>query len=114
MTLLMTLVILASSFAHAQLDAHCLNSMKQAANGYNQTAAAIKSGALTAEEAESFVIGWKNAAQTSALTCVGIIQINMEKSLRGRLGLISDNEVERKSTQVYDEAMAYYDSLTIK
>ncbi|MDG0814905.1 hypothetical protein [Bdellovibrio svalbardensis] len=113
-TLLLTLVILASSLAQAEISGNCKNSMKKVAVGYHETLEAIKTGDITSETAQVLLGGWEDAARSTALGCVGIMQINMERSLRGRMGLISDNEVERKSAQTYEEAMSYYNSLITK
>lgn len=110
-TLMIVAIAMTGSFAHANLDSRCAQGLQEAARGYKQVQVYVKTGELTGAEKDFYEVGWKNAAKTWALTCVGLEQIKMERSLRGRLGLLSEDEAAQKSADIYTEAINYFNSL---
>lgn len=56
----------------------------------------------------------ESSARITALTCQGIKLIELQKSLKVKLRLLSEEKAEMIGQQVYQEAMAYYRSLLNK
>lgn len=109
---LVAMVMFVGSFAHAQLDANCERFVRQAANQQAMINAAIAEGSLTAAEAEFFAGSSKEMAQNAVRTCVGIEEVRIEKTFRGKMGLISQAEIEKRLVAVVEEATDLYNSLT--
>lgn len=109
--LLVSVVLFATSFAHAQLSSQCEYLIRDASKQGHLVNAAIADGSLSANEIEFFQINTKNMAQSAVNTCVGLEEIRIQRSFRGRVGLISESEIESRIAAVAQEATDLYNSL---
>lgn len=107
---LMTIALasLLSLSAHASLSKQCINSMDDVVVGRQQTVDMAQSGKITEGEAGILFNSWDLVAQSSALTCAGLKMIELERSVAGKLGLITRAKAERIAEETFEEAMNYY------
>ncbi len=98
-------LVLTTSIAQARLSGECTQSLQEVAAGYSHTQATTETNAALLTSM------WQRAARSVVLLCVGLEQINMEKSLRGKMGLISEDEIIRRSVATQTEAENYLNSL---
>lgn len=59
-------------------------------------------------EYDILLAGWDSVAKSVSLTCSGVKLIELEKSFKARIGLLSRDKAEAIAEQVYQEAMNYY------
>jgi len=106
--MMISALALLSLTANAGLSNSCKQDLDKVLASKIEIEKGIKSGEIT-EATTAFVLDINNsAAKITALTCAGLEVIKLEKSFKGRLGLISQEKAAQLSQQVYDEAMAYY------
>ena len=111
--LLVSVVLFTSSFAHAQLSSQCVNLIHSAAEASANVNALLKNpDSFTSEEVEFFKTQTKAMVQSTINTCVGLEEIRIQRSFRGKIGLISNAEIERRTTAVAEEAETLFESLT--
>lgn len=107
----LTLAILTATFAlsaHAALSPQCKGELDNVVAKRQLTIEVIQSGDITSETSEFLLKGWDNVAEVTALTCAGIKKIELERSVAGRLGLVSQLKGNKIAEATFEEAMKYY------
>lgn len=107
----LTLAILTATFvvsAHASLSTQCKGDLEDVVAKRQLTVERIQSGDFTSVDSEFLLRGWDDVAEMTALTCAGIKKIELEKSFKARIGLLSQVEAEDMANQINQDAMKYY------
>ena len=106
---LVCIVALMMSFAvHARLTPDCRESLDEAVELRKDIYVLIDEGKVLESEGSVLLAMNDNVAQAKALTCSGLELLLLERSLAGRLGLISEDKATQKAQRVFDEAINYF------
>jgi len=106
---LVCIVALVMSFAaHARLTPDCRESLDEAIELRKDIYVLIDEGKVSEGEGSILLAMNDNLAEVKALTCSGLKRLQLERSLSGRLGLISEERATQKAQRVFDEAISYF------
>lgn len=70
----------------------------------------VSKGELTEDGVKELAESWTTVAEMSALLCSGLRKIELQRSLRGHLGLISQKHAEKEAQKSYDQAMSVFNN----
>jgi|GEM_PF-6688185 len=107
--LLVAVVLMSASISQAKLSQDCQTDLLEVATTNQIIVEGFKSGEMTESRAQALKVFTRNTAETVALSCAGIAQIRLAQSLRGRLGLISQEKADQVADRVYQEAINFYE-----
>lgn len=103
-------IIMFSSLVHAELSADCKNGINAIVQNRAHTVKRIQEGVFSQDGADFLLYGWDSVAKMAALTCRGLKMIKLQRSLAGRLGLISQSYAEKVAQEIEAEALEFYNS----
>lgn len=99
---------LVSLTANATLSNNCKYELDKVVALNVQTEQEIDAGEMGPRTANSLFRSYDDSAETIALACAGKKLLELERSLTGKLGLISKEKADQVSDMTYQEAWDYY------
>lgn len=118
MTYLLLTSFLLSNVAFAKIPVGCRTNLSDIISHRldfeSKVSAYIESGELLTKDVDSVREGQKSVAEVVFLLCAGLRQIELQRSVLGRVRMVTYKWSEREAQKSYDEAKAFYDQCVQK